>query len=108
MKTKDEFLARYTNELSGMLLASFTKAEQHTDPAWRGRWMLQHLNSVDPLLRGMYEFIMEEVAKLPEPQTIDEQADEFLRRYMRAPQDTQKKMVEKFRAAMTKPSEVKP
>lgn len=56
MKTKDEFVTRWLNELTGLSLQGFAaKEECRGDMAGQGRWMLQQIRSAKSLLERMHD-----------------------------------------------------
>ena len=56
MKTKDEFIARWQDELSGFVLAAFANQEnERVDMAAKARFMLLQLRRVRELLGKMHD-----------------------------------------------------
>lgn len=70
--TKDEFIAKFGDELTGLLLASFAQAEKSgpVDMAENGRFMLNQMRKARGLLVRMHEAIQPPppVPVKPEPQ----------------------------------------
>jgi hypothetical protein len=59
-RTKDDFLARWQDELNGLLLAAFVEERKGTDFARDGRFMVQQMRRARDLLQRIY---CEEVAQ---------------------------------------------
>lgn len=62
MKTKDELLHAFSDELSGLILAAFsvqerTLAKEDADYAIRGRFMTQQLRRARDLLGRIHDFM---------------------------------------------------
>lgn len=94
MKTKEEFIDQWTDELSGLLLSAFSLIpEQDTGnhyPAKYGRFMLQTMKRTGKLLERMSDDIRE-------PATMQELCDQIIKLYALAPTDEQKRITEKLR-----------
>jgi hypothetical protein len=65
-RTKDEFLAAWADELTGLLLASFAEEKKHAfDPARDGRFFVQQLRRARDLLQRMWEVDVKSKEPLP-------------------------------------------
>ena len=60
--TKEEFVARWADELSGFAVAAFAM-EERGDMAAKGRWMIQQLKRARELAGKMFDQL--EAARLP-------------------------------------------
>jgi hypothetical protein len=59
-RTKDDFLARWQDELNGLLLAAFVEERKGSDFARDGRFMVQQMRRARDLLQRIHS---EEIAQ---------------------------------------------
>jgi len=61
MKTKEDFVTRWADELTGLLLASFAEAKNYGESAKDGRFMIQQMKRARNLLERIYHDFAEPV-----------------------------------------------
>jgi hypothetical protein len=54
-RTKEDFMAKWADELSGLLLAAFAEEKKGTDFSRDGRFMVVQLRRARSLLERMYD-----------------------------------------------------
>ena len=108
MRTKDELLEKFTDQLAGFLLAGFMENDKG-DMAMKARYMQNKLAKVRPLLEEMFRFITEEPPPA-KPLTLDEELALMIKRINSVAPERREALVDMCRKGFTvngKPQETK-
>ena len=65
MKSKEELIAAFADELNGLLLAAFAEEQNHSDFARNGRTMVQQMRRARNLLERIHAFMQDAPKPLP-------------------------------------------
>ena len=65
MKSKEELIAAFGDELNGLLLAAWAEEKDHSDFARDGKWMVFQMRRGRHLLERIWTFMQEQPKPLP-------------------------------------------
>ena len=111
--TNEDFAAKYTDELTGLLLSAWsamdnTRAGEEPDWARRGRWMRDTADRAAKLLGRMHTDAGEQtevVKEVVREMTTDEKIEAVIKAWHELPPVAQEVITAKFRKAFTKTKE---